>query len=205
MTLQEIVDAARYSELHGVAMKDNNAAIITFINLGMLELYKRFPLKIKEYVVAVSTSNFFGKLPSDFMYALSAQDNSGQDGALQDIAINDPNSDVGISIPSYKELQIPYIEDRIRTIVSLVYVAKPPSYSISDLESELELPETLINCLLHYVGYKAHLGVKGDGQAENNAHWLRFDRSCKEARELGVAFPVDSWEMGDRINNRGFA
>jgi hypothetical protein len=84
-------------------------------------------------------------------------------------------------------------------------VAKPKFYDPDDLSDELELPDTLIEPLLHYIGYKAHLGVRSDGQSENNAHFTRFERSCDKARTLGVAHSIDSLSMAERIFNRGFA
>jgi hypothetical protein len=207
MKLQEVVDAARYSELNSVAVKDNDAAIVTFLNLGMLELYKRFPLKTKEHVITLTTENRYS-LPSDYMYALEAYDDSDRtadkpDAPLVDIAINDTAAEMGIFFPNHTEVQVPFLEDR--TFISIVYVAKPTSYTVDDLDAELELPETLVSPLLHYIGYKGHLGIRGDGQAENNAHWIRFDRSCQEARKLGVAYSLDSWHMPDRLKDRGFA
>lgn len=204
MLLQDLLDTARYSELHGTSIKDNDKAIISFLNLGMLELYKRFPLSQNEYTVQVGTTTASYALPSNFMYALEAYDDVVVDGEGKPVPlpINDSSQETSVYFPSHKILQVPVYEGR--TTVSVIYVGKPQSYTINDLSLEVDVPETLIECLMHFIGYKAHLGIKGDGQSENNAHWARFERSCKQALELGVAFPADSWRMGDRINDRGF-
>lgn len=207
MRLQDVINAARHSELGGVAVRNDNEAIITFLNLGMLELHKRFPLKMKEHVITLQVGVSMYALPDDYMYILSASDDSdttaeNPDAPLVGVSVNDNKDQRGIFIPSYQEVQVPSVDDR--TFISLIYVAKPTNYTIDNLEDEVDLPETLINCLLHYIGYKGHLGIKGDAQSENNAHWFRFDRACKEARDLGVAYPVDTWAMPDRLGDRGF-
>ena len=85
-----------------------------------------------------------------------------------------------------------------------MFVAKPEKYTVNNLTVEVDLPDTLIEPLLHYIGYKGHLGVKSDGQSENNAHYMRFASSVNKARELGVAASSDSWNMSDRLFERGF-
>lgn len=204
MLLQDLIDTARYSELQSTAIKDNNAAIVTFLNMGMLELYKRFPLSQKEYVIGVGAVTASYSLPDDFMYVMSVYDDAVlyPDGTPQELPINDNSQTTSIYFPSHKVVQIPSFENR--TTVSILYVGKPETYTVNDLQAEVDLPETLIDCLLHYISYKAHLGIRGDGQAENNAHWSRFERSCVTARELGVAHQMDSLRMGNRITDRGF-
>jgi len=200
-----VVDAARYSELASVATKDNTDAILSFLNLGMLELYKRFPLNTQEHIVELVEGTTLYDLPENFMYALSAYGEplEASMGEVVDVPINDEDEPYSIFFPNHKQVQIPLVANG--AYISIIYIAKPASYTAADLQEELDLPETLIDCLLHYVGYKAHLGIRGDGQSENNAHFARFERSCQKARELGVAHPIDSWRMIDRLNDRGFA
>lgn len=205
MLLQDLLDTARYSELNNTSIKDNDKAIISFLNLGMLELYKRFPLSQNEFTVSAGSTTASYALPDNFMYALSAYDDAVVDpeGKSVELPINDSSQPSSIYFPSHKVVQVPEYEGR--TYVSIIYVGKPAAYTVNDLNTEVDVPETLIECLMHYIGYKAHLGIRSDAQSENNAHWARFERSCKQALELGVAFPVDSWRMGNRINDRGFA
>lgn len=205
MLLQELLDTARYSELQNTSIKDNDNAIVAFLNLGMLELYKRFPLSQKEYTISAGTTTSSFGLPSDFMYVLSVYDDIVVDGEGKpvELPINDNSQETSIYFPSHKIVQVPAYDGR--TSVSIIYVGKPSFYTADDLSAEVALPETLINCLMHYIGYKAHLGIRGDDQAENNAHWARFERSCKQALDLGVAYPIDSLRMGRRIIDRGFA
>lgn len=207
MKLQEVVDIARYSELASIAIKDNTSAIISFINLGLIELYTRFPIKVEEFVVNLVDGVVTYDLPYNFMYATAAYIENPETTSddLVPIALNEEGEEQSIFFPDWNTVQVPNTITDTNTFVSILYVAKPATLTIDDLDSEIYLPDTLIDALVSYVGYRAYLGVRSDGQSENNAHWIRFDRNCKIARELGVAYPLDSLRMIDRLKDRGFA
>jgi len=205
MKVQEVVDIARYSELANVAVKDNTAAILSFLNLGMIELYTRFPIKTEEHIIDLRENTTMYEMPANFMYALSAYGEVPEDAAdlVRPVAINEEDDPYSIFFPDWNTVQVPAVANG--SYISIIYVAKPVTYTAEDMDVEIELPNTLVDALVSYIGYRAHMGIRGDAQSDNNAHWLRFDRSCKKARELGVAFPVDSLKMSERINDRGFA
>ena len=204
MRIQDVVDLAKYSELNSTAIKDNNVAIISLLNAGLLELYKRFPLQVNEYVVTLADGVSLYTLPTDFMYILEVYGESteGTSNELVPLSINDSSDPYSVFFPGYKQIQVPLSSDG--SFISLLYAAKPPLYTEDDFAEILELPETLIECLVHYIGYKAHLGIRGDGQSENNAHYARFERSCQRALDLGVAHPIDSFKMVNRLTDRNF-
>lgn len=205
MKIQEVIDIARYSELNSVAVKDNIDAIIAFLNLGLSELYTRFPIKVKEHIVPLVADVVTYSLPYDYMYALSAYIEPPEDSINQDlieIAINDGSKEQVVYFPDWRTIQVP--ADLETTYVAVIYVAKPEKVSATNTELELDLPDTLVDALVSYIGYRAHLGVRGDGQAENNAHWQRFERNCQKARELGVAYQLDALDMTKKVEDRGF-
>lgn len=204
MTLQDIVDLAKHSEAAGTAIKDNTDVILLFLNAGMTELYKRFPLNTEELIVSLVEGTTEYALPTDYMYYMSAFEEVAINGTMgiAEISINDESDDKSIFFPNHKIVQIPGSENG--AFISIIYVTKPTSYTNTNLGDDIDLPETLINCLLHYIGYKAHLGISGNGQSETNAHFVRFERSCDKARELGVAHPVASLQTTSRLIDRGF-
>lgn len=208
MIVQEIVNLARYSELGNTSLKqvndENTAAILSFINMGMVELHKRFILETKEFIVELDAGQTMYDLPSDFMHAVTAYkevpENTGD--RHEEIPINDEYELESIFFPNHKQVQVPFVGDD--AYIAIIYNAKPVPITIADINEELDLPEVLIDCLLHYIGYRGHLGIRGDGQAENNTHYLRFERSVAKAKELGVGVSTDSNRMIYRISDRGF-
>ena len=209
MIVQDIISLARHSELSNTALKidngDNTSAILSFINMGMIELYKRFALKTEELVVDLQEGQTIYSLPSNFMYAMSAYKEVSEysEDREEEIPINDEDEPDSIFFPNHTQVQIPSVIDG--AFISIIYVAKPETVTVSTITQELDLPDVLVECLLHYIGYRGHLGIRGDGQSENNAHFGRFERSVMKAKELGVTPSTDSYRMIDRLSNRGFA
>jgi hypothetical protein len=206
MVVQDIIDIVKYSELNNLAIKNDVNAIVTFMNMGILELYKRFPLKVEEHIVPLQDGVTIYDLPSDFMYPLEAFGEVHEfatDKKPPIVPFNDADDPTSIFFPNFTQVQIPLVTTG--SFISLIYVSKPARIDADDLSSEISIPETLVEALVYYIGFRAHTSIKSDGQSENNIHWVRFDQSCKKARELGVAYPMDSWKMNDRLSNRGFA
>jgi hypothetical protein len=207
MIIQDVVSLAKYSELSGVAVKNDINAITAFINLGLLELYKRFPIKVEEHLVSLVDGSYYYEMPTNFMYALEAfgEIPEGSEEKSVSIPINDEDNVASIMFVDWNTVQIPSAITGGH--VSIVYVAKPNRVTATQAEdgvTELDLPDTLLEALLSYVGYRGHLGVKGDSQSENNAHLQRFERSCLKVEELGIGSPADSMSMDERIGTKGF-
>tara|TARA_R110000744_G_scaffold147612_5_gene260581 strand:+ start:5142 stop:5771 length:630 start_codon:yes stop_codon:yes gene_type:complete len=208
MVIKDVIALAKYSELAGVAAKNDIDAIVAFINLGMVEIYTRFPIKVEEALIALEDDKVYYTMPDNFMYPLKAFGEVPETADAMEVvqlSINDEEDPLSIFFNDWKTVQIP--EATAGAHISIIYVANPIRITALQAEDEitsLAIPDSLIDCLLSYVGYRAHLGVKSDASSENNAHWKRFERSCKKAEELGVAFPSDSMTMPTRITDRGF-
>lgn len=207
MIIQDVINIAKYSELGNLAIKDNTEAVVSFINLGLIELYTRFPIKTEEYAVSLVSDQTDYTVPTDFMYATKAEgDIDGNTDPYTEIPINDTNNELSITFPHWKLLKVP-VElqtEKSVTEVTLTYVSKPSIITSTSLRDDIELPDTLIDALISYIGYRAHVGVRGDQQAEGSTHWQRFERNCKKARDLGVAFPINKLDMSERVSTRGF-
>jgi hypothetical protein len=210
MLVEDVVHLARYGELSSVSIKDNTPAIVSFINLGLIELYKEFALNRSEVVITLEEGKTIYDMPSDYMYYTIAFEKvkKGNELVNQDVAVNDEQSVNGIFFPSFNKVQIPKIIDLTtaeeRTEITIVYVTKPPTYTIDTIKEEIALPEVLIDCLLHYLGYKGHLGVKSDDRSENNSHFKRFERSISKAKEKGLCLSTDYYREVNKIILKGF-
>lgn len=207
MLIKTIITTAKFSELSGVAIKDNVEAIVAFMNLGMIELYKRFPIKVSEHILDLEDGVMFYEMPKNFMYAIEAYGEVDKTSAekTRKIAINDEDADVSIFFNDWNTIQVPSAVTGYS--MSIIYVPTPADVTVEEAEdgvSELDLPSALVDALLSYIGYRAYLGVKSDSQSENNAHWARFERMCKKAEDLGVAFPSDSMSTSNKATSRGF-
>ena len=218
MTANEVMILARSGELRqlGPNIRDDDATLITFINLGLVEIYKRFILKTGEAIITLVDGKTIYSLDGtdpdvdmggqEFMYLIAAYGESLDDADYTDddiiLPINVEDDAYSINTISYNQVQVPLITVGAR--ISLIYGAKPTKVTALTLDAELDIPDQYVEPLLHYIGYRGHGAMDGNIQAESNTHYMRFERSCDKVRELGVGIAPDDFEMPRRIEDRGF-
>lgn len=204
MLVSDVISLAKTGELQQLAAKDEPGTVLGFINLGLIELYKRFPLRTEEMIIPLDENTTIYTMPSDFMYIVGAFDEvpEGLDGISVPIVVNE-DSPFSINTVSYNQIQIPLVTGG--AYVSVIYAAKPTWVTVDTLDTEIAIPDSLIEALLHYIGYRGHGAIDANLQTETNSHYLRFEASCRKAKELGVVIAPDSLAMPLRLNERGFA
>jgi hypothetical protein len=173
----------------------------------MIELYTRFSIKVQEHLITLVDNQTLYAMPDNFMYHLRAFGEVPEDDTIEfvELAINESDQPLSIFFPDWKTVQIP--KAILGSYVSILYATNPDhitTVQALDGVSIIQIPDTLVDCLLSYIGHRAHIGVKNDKGFEDSAHFKRFEFNCKKARDLGVAFPPEELTMKERIFNRGF-
>lgn len=202
MTLDEFINVAKYSELRSLAVKDDPVVIIAFANLGLLELYSIFNLHTEEVVIVLESGKTIYDMPEDFMYITGAYELGTASNAVP-LPINEEGNLFSINTINFKQVQIPL--SVTGTYVGIMYAQKPPVLSSDDLAAQLPIPDHLIQCLLHFVAFKGHGGVRLDGQQEEgDVYYQRFRRSCDDIKKQGTSIASDDLSMDNRLALRGF-
>ena len=204
MNVQEVIDIARNSELNTLAVRNNDEAIVGFINLGLIELYSIFALKTEEYVIELQDNVTIYDLPEDFMYMTAAfgEVPEGYNNESMQLPINEENNPFSVNTISFSQVQVPL--SATGEYISILYVPKPARMSVNDKTAELPIPDQLVQPLLAFIGYKGHGAIRTDGQGEADVYYLRFKRTCDEIKKLGVSIAADDLGMSNRIADRGF-
>jgi hypothetical protein len=203
MKLSEAINVCKYSELNTLAVKDNIEAIVSFINLGLVELYGLFTLSAKEYVIELEEGKTVYSMPDDFMYLTGAFEGPGKGAYPVALPINEEGNPYSLNTANFREVQIPFAVTG--ALIGIVYVAKPEAMSAGRLSEELPIPDSLIQCLLNFVAYKGHGAIKLDGQqSEGDIYYKRFKRSCDAIKSQGTAISADDLSMDTRLSTRGF-
>jgi hypothetical protein len=170
MIAQQVIDLVKNGELKNSSVKEDVNAILGYINLGMLELYKRFVLDTKELIITmgvngtsedpyIKISDTIYEMPSDFLYLIGAYEEVPKNSiaTIAPIQINNENNLMGINTISWNKVQIPfYVKD---ANISLIYVPSPKYFTTDDLDSRLPIPDQLIESLLAYIGYRAFASI----------------------------------------------
>jgi hypothetical protein len=218
LTVQEVIDLAVAGELRqlGPSIKSDNDVLVGFINLGLIELYKRFQLRTEEAMITLQDGKTIYSLDGtdpdvtlsggDVMTIVAAfgDGSDPSDYSTDDLKLplNVEMNAYSINTIGYNQVQIPLITQS--AMISLIYVAFPAKASSAALDAELDIPDQFVEPLLHYMGYRGHGSMDGEVQAENNTHYMRFEAACDRIRELGVSVATDDLNMDSRVYDRGF-
>ena len=182
MTVNDVVNQLKYGELRSIAAKDDNFAIVSYINLALQALYNRFTLKTSEQLIPLYDNVVEYALASDIMTIEAIYDENGDEFALDDV-----NSMFSIQQVDFETIQVP--NPNTGATLSVIYKSSPATLLYIDetsLDQKVPIPPQLTECLLHYIGYRAHGSMDGNIKAENNTHYMRFVASCDRVEQLGL-------------------
>jgi hypothetical protein len=208
MRVDDLIQMAQNSELRTLAVAQDEKVIIGYINLGLVELYKRFPVETKEVLITLEGDSEIYILPEDCMYLIAAYGEVPEytDILVNELPVNEEDNPLSINTVAWNKIQVPAsIEGQV---ISLIYAASPELVRYDEETGahnyqDIPLPASLLEALLHYIGYRAHAAVDGNIQAENSTHYTRFEASCSRIENLGT-FTRDDLCMSNRVSDRGF-
>lgn len=203
MTLQQVIDISVSGELKNLAVKSDTVSIINYINMGMIELYKRFPLNIKEHIIDLEDGVDIYTLPSDCMWITKVYDEvpENSDAIVVEVPVNEEDNPLSVNTISWNQLQVPMSITGAH--ISVIYTAAPKWYTVDDLGEDIAIPPQMIESLLLYVGYRAHSSVTSTENGEHNVHYSRFEASVSRIQIMGM-LTSDDVSMKGRVVNKGF-
>lgn len=221
MKLKQILQDLTYGELAGlkfgnllVEEAENEPdphqyeRIISYINLGLTEIYKRFFLRSREIYIQeqdevatyklhsdYAASNTASAIPIEDRYIIDTADDPFLDDILKieevydeegnKMSLNDITDDDSAYTPAYNMVQIPY-PDAENTFAVQYRAAHPrldTSLSTDPDTVEVELPNSLYAALLQYVGYRAYLRTNAEKSAD---FWQQFEKTVQHVDRLGL-------------------
>lgn len=203
MTVRQVIDLAKASELSGLPIASHEDVIISFINLGVLELYKRFQLKVEEYIIELQSGVDIYTMPSNYMWMIAAygEVDARSSETVNVLPINEEDNPLSVNTVGWNKVQVPVPIDG--GYISIIYNASPDTYVLAQDDIEISIPVQMIEALLAYIGYKANAAIDTGVQTEDNAWYIRFENSCSKLREYGM-FNSDDMFMSKRLSMRGF-
>ena len=156
MTVRQVIDLAKTSELNGLSIASKDDVILGFINLGVLELYKRFTLRNEEYIIELVDGVDIYTMPANYMWAVAAygEVDIRSTEIVNQLPINEEDNPLSVNSVGWNKLQVPVAVNG--AYISIIYVASPEVYTIDNLDAEIDLPPQMLEALLAYVGYKGN-------------------------------------------------
>lgn len=203
MTVGQVIELAKVSELNGLKIGENTTNVLGFLNLGVLELYKRFSLKVEEYIITLEDMVDIYVMPSNYMWIIAAygEVDIRSTEVVNELPINEEDNPLSVNTVGWNKIQVPVSVSG--AYISIIYVARPEMYEVGDIGVELDLPPQMIEPLLAYIGYRANATIDNGVQSEDNAWYIRFENSCNRIRQESMINSDDMF-MNSRISKRGF-
>lgn len=203
MTIRQVIDLAKTSELANLSIGNKDEIVLGYINLGMIELYKRFNLRVEEWVITLEDNVDIYTTPSDFMWAIAAYGEvvDNQTDSINELPINEEDNPLSINTVKWNKIQVPL--SVTGAYVSVIYAASPVYYTMTDLEKEIDLPIQMIDAMLAYIGYKANSTIDSGIQTEDSVWYAKFESSCARLEEKSMHNSNDMF-MNKRLDTRGF-
>lgn len=209
MTIQEAIDMAKRGKLKNSNIVNNDAAILDMLNLGLVELYKRFPLRVDEAIITLRDGKTEYKMDgtdvdvsmpdnSQFMWIVAAYQEVTDEVEVNkvltvQIPVNEEENPLSIQTVAWNTIQIPTVNDG--AYVSLIYTAAPDLLTASDLTVALPLPPQMLEPLMEYMCYQANSTL--DAEVDTDKYYQRFEASCSRIELRGMT-TSDDLDMSDR-------
>ena len=203
MTVRQVIDLAKASELTGLPAASKDETVLGFINLGVLELYKRFTLSVEEWIIALEDGQSYYTAPEDFMWIIAAYGEVGMDSVqeVNVLPVNEEDNPLSINTVGWNKVQVPL--SVTGAYVSIIYAATPEVYSVTDMDKTLNIPPQMIEALLAYIGWRANSTIDTGIQTEDTVWYNRFESSCSRLEVKGF-INANDMVMTNRLNMRGF-
>lgn len=202
----------------------NYPAVLAHVNLGLIDLFTKFPLNIKsitvqqfeevsiyyldrEYAVSNTDSTKPYKYIQDSV-AFPFEDTvlkieSIQDEAGVRLPFNQSNVDNNIGNPSYNSIQIPFPNSD--NAVGVTYRATHTIISSDNLypaQINIDMPLSLMKPLLLFIAHRAYASIT-DGVTESNNFLIKYDKACNEVIQTGL-INMDNL-LNTKLENNGWA
>jgi len=189
----------------------NYPKIIRNVNMGLIELHKRFPIKqnevniqlyshITDYILHsdYAESNTASTKPYKYIMDATMLEPFDDDILLirhvydevgDEFSLNDLNDTTSLYTPQHNILQVPYPDNE--NTLAVIYRAGPKKINhvgFSEPENtELELPDQYLEALTAYVAYRLFASVNlGEGNAEANSYYAKFETAVAVIKDVGL-------------------
>jgi hypothetical protein len=209
MKVEEIIELAQNSELKQLKVGEEPLTVLGYVNMGILELHKRFNLIQHEAIINMVAEKTVYRLDgtdTDVIIDLSRNSflkvDEVYDYESKKLPLNDKSIDTSLFTPEYNVIQIPVIALIPTKSLNVDYRATPNF--LTNVKAYVPLPLQFVEALLCYIGYRAHGSIKaGDRQTPgDDRYYKKFVASCNQIKAEGLI--VADTLKSHKFENRGF-
>ena len=221
MKVSQFLSFVRDSELSNLSSNSfTDDRLISFMNLGIIELSKRFRLATKVETIQTSMyTHIYTLRHSDVINILDIIDSTGKslipqrtsDSESYDYKLMSNNSFLlkrkfdyveSITHTPVKGGELEDLQEVQAPDLSLVVVYSAIVDLVTDKEDDLPIPELFIEALMSYVGYKSYRTLGANGQNDSSEKWKVFEYCCSLV--TNSSFAGNDTILGKSVQSKGF-
>jgi len=234
MKLSEIFEYLSYGELSQLAIGSADDGgiqardypkVISYVNLAMIEIYKRFSLREKQVLITLDDSITEYILNDD--YAVSNVDSVEPikyitdtisspftndvlmivrivDADGDEFPLNSIDDELSLFTPNPTTVSMSYPEDE--TTMTITYRAYPDKIALTTATPEtieVALPEQLLEALLSYVAHRAYSSMNNSEATEGTTYYSKFLAAIRTVKETGGI--LKTYTDNSRLDDNGWA
>src|SRR5574344_715813 len=222
MKVSQFLSFVRDSELSNLSSNSfTDDRLISFMNLGIIELSKRFRLATKVETIQTSMyTHVYTLRHTDVINILDIIDSTGKSLIPQTISGSE-NYDYKLTGNNSFLLKrkVDYVEaithtkfrggeevENLQEVsapdLSLVVVYSAIADLVTDEEDDLPITESFIEAVMSYVGYKAYRTLGANGQNDGSEKWKLFEYCCSLITNSSYA--GNDTILGNSVQSKGF-
>ena len=207
MIVSEILDITVDSELANLAVGEKykkgtseekleaGYQLISYLNLGLIELSKRFTLRTEAVLLNLYPEvNIYTVRNPELIRVIDAYDATGKQLRFPD-TVGDTSFD--IKEVAYDTFLIPVVKES-----QVMLVAKYIVKQVEALADEIDIPLVMIDALCNYIAYKAYSSLGGNNKKDSDVYFARFEQNCMILASMG--YNDTSEILGKNVSHRGF-
>ena len=221
MKVSQFLSFVRDSELSNLSSNSfTDDRLISFMNLGIIELSKRFRIVTKVETIQTSMyTHIYTLRHSDVINILDIIDSTGKslipqrtsDSESYDYKLMSNNSFLlkrkfdyveSITHTPVKGGELEDLQEVQAPDLSLVVVYSAIADLVTDKEDDLPIPELFIEALMSYVGYKSYRTLGANGQNDSSEKWKVFEYCCSLV--TNSSFAGNDTILGNSVQSKGF-
>lgn len=192
--VKRIFDIVKNITISQLPIKAKDNVILQAIDLGVIELYKRFNLNTN--IINIETTenvNLYSINENNITNILQIIDKDGIE-LKQPKFVNDKEADY--KILNYRSFILFNPKNEVLTII---YKSSLPK-QITSIDDIIDIPLDFINVLIDYVTYRCHITLNNDNLNEVDTHYQRFEKSCLDLLNSGYKQELSSvWRKNNFI------
>lgn len=203
MTLQECLNAlarGRISNLSlcsdGYVKPEYLEKVIDALNEGVQRIHSAITIRESYFVIDIDNDQEEQELPFDLMVLSTIFDDKHETWA-----INDPDKPKNLFADQRKLV----VKNKNQAKELWVfYRVKPQRYSTADLDTEVEIPDSLIGALLSYAAYLLHSDLNTELAINNSQKYLNEYQTIINQAIQQNNINHGSIDSNNKLDDRGF-